>query len=82
MAIKAYVGLMGSGKSYEVVSNVIIPALGRGRRVISNIAGLDFEAIKAFLIAEKIEPDQLGQLVTVSHDQIADRNSGSLTQTI
>ncbi|MBU0783208.1 MAG: hypothetical protein KJ798_02255 [Gammaproteobacteria bacterium] len=72
MAIKAYVGLMGSGKSYEVVSNVIIPALGRGRRVISNIAGLDFEAIKAFLIAEKIEPDQLGQLVTVSHDQIAD----------
>jgi zona occludens toxin len=38
MAIKVYVGLMGSGKSYEVVSNVIVPALGRGRRVISNIA--------------------------------------------
>jgi zona occludens toxin (predicted ATPase) len=72
MAIKAYVGRMGSGKSYEVVSNVIIPALGRGRRVITNIAGVNYELIKEHLIAEKIPEEKVGQLVSVSHDQISD----------
>lgn len=73
MAIKAYVGRMGSGKSYEVVSNVIVPALGRGRRVISNIAGLQFEVIKAYLIEEKKVPeDQIGQLISVNHDAVLD----------
>lgn len=73
MAIKAYVGLMGSGKSYEVVSNVIVPALGRGRRVISNIAGLQFELIKAHLIEEKkLREDQIGELISVNHDAVLD----------
>jgi zona occludens toxin len=35
MAINAYTGLMGSGKSYEVVSSVILPAVKSGRRVVS-----------------------------------------------
>jgi zona occludens toxin len=64
---------MGSGKSFEVVSNVIVPALGRGRRVISNIAGLEFEVIKSYLMDEKkIPEDQIGQLISVSHDAITD----------
>lgn len=32
MSIKAYVGRMGSGKTYEVVSVVILNALRNGRR--------------------------------------------------
>ena len=45
MAINAYTGLMGSGKTYEVVSSVVLPALLKGRRVVSNIEGLDYEEI-------------------------------------
>jgi zona occludens toxin len=37
MAIQAYTGLPGSGKSYGVVENVILPALKAGRRVETNI---------------------------------------------
>jgi zona occludens toxin len=37
MAIKGYSGLTGSGKSYSVVSNVILPALEKGRTVVTNI---------------------------------------------
>lgn len=72
MAIKAYVGRMGSGKSYEVVSNVIVPALGRGRRVISNIAGLQFDVIKQYLIEQGTPENQIGQLLSVGHDVITD----------
>ncbi|MEM8684359.1 MAG: zonular occludens toxin domain-containing protein [Pseudomonadota bacterium] len=35
--ISAYVGLPRNGKSYGVVANVILPALKRGRRVVTNI---------------------------------------------
>lgn len=37
MAITAYVGLPGSGKSYSVVENVILPALRQGVIVFTNI---------------------------------------------
>lgn len=37
MSIYAYVGLPGSGKSYDVVANQILPALKAGRRVVTNI---------------------------------------------
>lgn len=37
MSIVGYSGLPGSGKSYGVVENVIIPALQSGRHVITNI---------------------------------------------
>lgn len=37
MSIYAYVGMPGSGKSYDVVANQIIPALKQGRRVVTNI---------------------------------------------
>ena len=41
MAINAYTGLMGSGKTYEVVSSVILPAIKAGRDVVTNIYGLN-----------------------------------------
>jgi zona occludens toxin len=45
MAINAYVGVMGSGKSYEVVNSVILPAVLSGRRVVTNISGISPELI-------------------------------------
>lgn len=65
MSIKAYVGRMGSGKTYEVVSVVILGALRRGRRVITNIAGIDFQACSDLLVAEGIDPDKIGRIVMV-----------------
>lgn len=70
MSIKAYFGRMGSGKTYEVVSEVILGALRRGRRVISNIAGLDYDEFCTLLIEEGIPADRIGKLVLVSHDVV------------
>lgn len=38
MAITAYTGLPGSGKSHSVVEHVILPALKAGRCVVTNVA--------------------------------------------
>lgn len=45
MAINAYTGLMGSGKTYEVVSSVILPAIKAGRDVVTNIYGLNQDLV-------------------------------------
>lgn len=37
MSIFAYTGLPGSGKSYDVVANQVLPALKAGREVVTNI---------------------------------------------
>lgn len=41
MAINAYVGIPGSGKTYEVVRSLILPAFIKGRRIVTNIVGID-----------------------------------------
>ena len=46
MAIKTYSGRPGSGKSYNSVANVIIPAIQSGRTVVTNVV-LDKAAIFA-----------------------------------
>ncbi|MFN7505493.1 MAG: zonular occludens toxin domain-containing protein [Limnobacter sp.] len=66
MAIKAYTGIMGSGKSYEVVTSVILPAVKKRRRVVTNIAGLD---LLEFSKSAQIDIDEI-QLVTVEHSQV------------
>lgn len=71
MPIKAYVGQMRSGKTYEVVSNVILNGLRDGRRVVSNIAGLNYEAMREMLLAEGIPIQNIGELICVTHDQVA-----------
>lgn len=72
MAITAYTGIMGSGKSYEVVENVILPALLAGRRIVSNVAGLQVQEMYAYLI-EKFDADtaKLGTIVQIANDQVA-----------
>lgn len=63
MAITAYTGVMGSGKSYEAVDGPIVSALREGRRVVSNITGLDFDALSSFIGQRKdgkpVDPSQL-----------------------
>lgn len=49
MAIMAYTGVMGSGKTYEAVSTVALTALKAGRRVVTNISGFNFEAIRDYI---------------------------------
>lgn len=51
MAITAYVGLPGSGKSYGVVENVIIPSLEQDRTVFTNIPLNDTSEIGGEVIA-------------------------------
>lgn len=70
MPINAYTGLMGSGKTYEVVGFVILPALLRGRRVVTNVEGLDYEKIKAY-VHDKHPDAELGELLLVTNDQIS-----------
>lgn len=74
MSIKLYTGLQGSGKSYEVVSVVILGALREGRRVVSNIAGLNYEGMRELLIEEGVPELRIGTLFQVHHDQIQEEN--------
>ena len=71
MPINAYTGLMGSGKSYECVSSVIVPAVKAGRRVVTNVDGIDGDAIRAYC-SEKfgISADQLGTVVHCTNDDV------------
>lgn len=71
MPINAYVGLMGSGKSYEVTSSVIVTAVNQGRRVVTNVEGLQDDEIKAYC-HEKFGTafDKMGSIVHVTNDQV------------
>lgn len=72
MPINAYTGLMGSGKSYEVVENVILPALASGRRVVTNVANLKVDLINKYISDNfNVAPDKIGKIVQVSHDDIS-----------
>lgn len=74
MAISAYIGVPGSGKSYEVVKSVILPAVASGRRVVSNIYGLNKEKIHQFLLKKnkKLKPEELGDILYVDNEQCLD----------
>jgi zona occludens toxin len=73
MAINAYTGLMGSGKSYEVVASVVLPAIKSGRDVVTNIRGLNQALIYEYLV----QPDEgraFGKIRQVKNDQIQDED--------
>jgi len=53
MPILGFTGLPGHGKSYGVIVNVIVPALLKGRTVVTNIP-VEREAMRAFLHAEGV----------------------------
>ncbi|APC14207.1 hypothetical protein BLL42_00010 [Pseudomonas frederiksbergensis] len=64
MPINAYTGLMGSGKSFECVVSVIVPAVAKGRRVVTNVDGIDSDAIRAYINEKQgIALEKLGEVV-------------------
>lgn len=74
MAISAYVGVPGSGKTYEVVCNVIIPAVSSGRRVVTNIYGLNADKIYDYCVShKKTSKDGLGEVILVSNSDVQDK---------
>jgi len=70
MPLLAYIGLQGNGKTYEVVTVLILEALMAGRRVVSNIAGLNYDLMFSIAVERGIEPDKVGELVTVPHEDV------------
>lgn len=72
MAISLYIGKQGSGKSYEIVKSVIIPAIAKGRRVVTNVYGLDETGIHDYCIRHKLcTPDiTMGAVILVDNERI------------
>lgn len=69
MAISAYVGIPGSGKSYEVVLSVILENYLKGRRIVTNIEGISDERIRDYCLNKKgIKEEVLGLLIKVSDE--------------
>ncbi|MGC6394504.1 zonular occludens toxin family protein [Pasteurella multocida] len=71
MSITAYVGIPGSGKSYEVVSSVIVEHFKRGRRIVTNIEGIDENKLINFCLEDdkNLTFEQLGKLIHVTDEQ-------------
>lgn len=72
MAINVYTGLMGSGKSYEVVSGPILDGIAQGRRVVTNVDGINGDLIRAYVSEKRGIPlDKLGEVLHVTNEQCA-----------
>lgn len=76
MSIKAATGLQGHGKTYETVKTAIVPAIESGRRVVTNIRGLNLEAIKEYIAESKGGtaiaggPLSFGDILTFDTDEV------------
>lgn len=75
MSINSYSGLQGSGKTYEVVSSIIVPAVSSGRRVVTNIRGIDNDNIRAYCCEKfDLSMDAVGMVISVSDEDVASKN--------
>lgn len=70
MSITCYEGLFGSGKTYTVVESVILPALADGRRIVTNISGLNIDEIRAYLILQGVEEGSIGEIVDFDFEML------------
>ncbi len=61
---------MGSGKSYEVVSGPVCDAVAAGRRVVTNVVGINEERIHEYLLKKLpgLDPAKLGSIVHVTDE--------------
>ena len=71
MPINAFGGGPGTGKTYGVMEHVILPAVAKGRFVVTNIDGLDHEAIYEYVA--KNAPK--GKIVCIGHIRSCDRSA-------
>lgn len=71
MAINAYCGVMGSGKSYEVVQGPLLDAIASGRRVVTNVDGINEAKIHEYLVAKgRGDGSRFGAVVHVRTDDM------------
>jgi zona occludens toxin len=71
MSINAYTGLMGSGKSYECVSTVIVDAVAAGRRVVTNVDGIDSDEVRMYAHEKTGKAfDVLGEVIHCKNDDV------------
>lgn len=69
MAISAYVGIPGSGKSYEVVLSVILENYIKGRRIVTNIEGISDDKVRDYCLTKKgAKEEDLGSLFKVTDE--------------
>ena len=71
MTINAFGGGPGTGKTYGVMEHVIIPAIAKGRFVITNIDGLNDELIYEYVAQEFYK----GKIICIGHIRHCDRNA-------
>ena len=71
MPINAFGGGPGTGKTYGVMEHVILPAVSQGRFVLTNIEGLNEQAIYDYVI----EHFYKGEIICVGHIRRCDRNA-------
>ncbi|EDU9607630.1 hypothetical protein YT03_003775 [Salmonella enterica subsp. enterica] len=75
MAISGYIGLPGSGKSFECVSNVLLPAVKSGRRVITNIIGVVPDVIYDYCVDNlNLDRASLGVVIVVDSRTMKQRD--------
>lgn len=78
MAVEAYTGNPGGGKTYEVVKSVICPAIARGQRVVTNIRGLNYDVIGKHL---GVPPGRVAQLIkTFDERDVYDVRTGLIKE--
>jgi len=72
MSLNVYCGLQGSGKSYEVVSSVIVSAISNGRTVVTNVDGIDEAKISEYLQKKypKSDPSKYGKIIHITNEVI------------
>lgn len=69
MAITAYTGRPGAGKSYAMVEQVIVANVAAGRRVLTNIEGVQPDKVVSHCILEGSDPDKVGSVVLFDGSQ-------------
>jgi zona occludens toxin len=72
MPINIYTGLMRSGKSYEVVSEVILAAVLAGRDVVTNVDGISGDRIHDYLAKKNPTKDRaaFGRIRHVTNEEV------------
>ena len=71
MPINAFGGGPGTGKTYGVMAHVILPAIAKGRFVLTNIDGLDIPAIYEYVAKEFYK----GKIICIGHIRTCDRSA-------
>jgi zona occludens toxin len=71
MPINAFGGGPGTGKTYGVMEHVILPAIAKGRFIITNIEGLNVDEIYEYVAKEFYK----GKIICIGHIRRCDRNA-------